>query len=212
MSNIYTLWVSYKWKSNLWLLNGALRALSRLSGHRLTREEVDTCLTLPESMAILVHHRRHPCRRPRIICSTFTNRTKVCCDTHGQSECFSFNNYHFPGGILVCEVGIQEPFFYTKVYALEMSRLLLAGGGAAYPNLISVASAQAHYTDRFLNECDHVKVSISNQLSIRDSIYFLQFVCNRFCCTCIPSPTISTWGVSTRSCPVASFSWNLASI
>uniref|UniRef100_A0A0N7ZXW0 Protein SZT2 n=1 Tax=Daphnia magna TaxID=35525 RepID=A0A0N7ZXW0_9CRUS len=62
------------------------------------------------------------------------------------------------GGILVCEVAIQEPFFYTKVYALEMSRLLHVGMGGAFPNVGHIASAQAHYTDRFLNECDHIKV------------------------------------------------------
>jgi hypothetical protein len=58
----------------------------------------------------------------------------------------------------VCEVAIQEPFFYTKVYALEMSRLLHVGMGGVFPNVAHIASAQAHYTDRFLNECDHIKV------------------------------------------------------
>lgn len=80
----------------------------------------------------------------------------------------------FLGGILVCEVAIQEPFFYTKVYALEMSRLLLVG---AYPNVNHIASAQAHYTDRFLNECDHIKVIFNLKLFERyrlSSIWYLK--------------------------------------
>ena len=60
----------------------------------------------------------------------------------------------------MCEVAIQEPFFYTKVYALEMSRLLHVGMGGVFPNVAHIASAQAHYTDRFLNECDHIKVCL----------------------------------------------------
>jgi hypothetical protein len=103
------------------------------------------------------------------------------------------------GGILVCEVAIQEPFFYTKVYALEMSRLLQVGTGGSFPNVAHIASAQAHYTDRFLNECDHIKVM--NPLAWRTfftfpyvSLFFL-----RFYFTCTRSRTTSTFAVSTRS-------------
>lgn len=41
-----------------------------------------------------------------------------------------------------------------------MSRLLHVGMGGAFPNVGHIASAQAHYTDRFLNECDHIKVML----------------------------------------------------
>lgn len=77
------------------------------------------------------------------------------------------------GGILVCEVAIQEPFFYTKVYALEMSRLLHVGTGGAFPNVAHIASAQAHYTDRFLNECDHIKVKLFRLIAPLFSITFM---------------------------------------
>ena len=78
--------------------------------------------------------------------------------SNNNSNLLFFHKSH-QGGIIVCEVAIQEPFFYTKVYALETSRLLMAGsGGLTHPTLAHIASAQAHYTDRFLNECDHIKV------------------------------------------------------
>jgi hypothetical protein len=103
------------------------------------------------------------------------------------------------GGILVCEVAIQEPFFYTKVYALEMSRLLQVGTGGSFPNVAHIASAQAHYTDRFLNECDHIKVM--NPLAWRTFFTFpnVSLFVLRFYFTCTRSRTTSTFAVSTRS-------------
>ena len=59
----------------------------------------------------------------------------------------------------MCEVAVQEPFCYTKVYALETCRLLNASTIGLHPNFAHISSAQAHYTDHFLNECDHIKVT-----------------------------------------------------
>ena len=58
----------------------------------------------------------------------------------------------------MCEVGVVEPFFYTKVYALEAIRMLNSSPGVVNPNLTHLTSAHAHFTDRFLSECDHIKV------------------------------------------------------
>lgn len=55
-------------------------------------------------------------------------------------------------------MAVQEPFFYNKVYALEASRLV-GSSTAGLPNIAYIHSTQAHYTDRFLNECDHIKVN-----------------------------------------------------
>ncbi len=112
-----------------------------------------------------------------------------------------FISYIWKGGILVCEVAIQEPFFYTKVYALEMSRLLQVGTGGSFPNVAHIASAQAHYTDRFLNECDHIKVmdhwhGAPSPYSLKRSFVF---IFGRFYFTCTRSRTTSTFAVSTRS-------------
>jgi len=63
------------------------------------------------------------------------------------------SNFDDLGGLLVCEVAVQEPFVYTKVYALETYRFLSSNTIGFHPNS---ESAQAHYT--FLNECDHIKV------------------------------------------------------
>jgi hypothetical protein len=90
--------------------------------------------------------------------STAATATASSITTSNNNNILFFHKSH-QGGIIVCEVAIQEPFFYTKVYALETSRLLMAGsGGLTHPTLAHIASAQAHYTDRFLNECDHIKV------------------------------------------------------
>ncbi len=56
------------------------------------------------------------------------------------------------------QVGVVEPFFYTKMYALEACRLFQASAGGVHASLAQMASAQAHYTDRFLTECDQIKV------------------------------------------------------
>ena len=90
--------------------------------------------------------------------STTSDTSSPANSSNNTTNALFFHKSH-QGGIIVCEVAIQEPFFYTKVYALETSRLLMAGScGLTHPTLAHIASAQAHYTDRFLNECDHIKV------------------------------------------------------
>ena len=103
------------------------------------------------------------------------------------------------GGLLVCEVAVQEPFLYTKVYALETYRFLNSNTMGLHPNS---ESAQAHYT--FLNECDHIKVILFfndlhsslkklSYLSFRETTtYCYCYYYSRCFFTCIRSPTTST--------------------
>ena len=71
----------------------------------------------------------------------------------------------------MCEVAVQEPFLYTKVYALETYRFLNSNTIGLHP---SSESAQAHYT--FLNECDHIKVTVQQFASISTLLSYFYFV------------------------------------
>ena len=78
------------------------------------------------------------------------------------------SNFDDLGGLLVCEVAVQEPFVYTKVYALETYRFLSSNTIGFHPNS---ESAQAHYT--FLNECDHIKVIRTICICFHSTLNFL---------------------------------------
>ena len=55
------------------------------------------------------------------------------------------------GGILIFEIGISEPFFYTKLHALEASRIQLR----ANQQLTGKT-----FVSSFIDECDRIKVLI----------------------------------------------------
>jgi len=54
------------------------------------------------------------------------------------------------GGLLIFEIGISEPFFYTKLHALEAQRL--------HPT--SNHSTSRTFTTTFLEDCDNIKILI----------------------------------------------------
>ena len=58
------------------------------------------------------------------------------------------------GGILIFEIGISEPFFYTKLHALEASRIQLR----ANQQLTGKT-----FVSSFIDECDRIKVLIHLQ-------------------------------------------------
>ena len=53
--------------------------------------------------------------------------------------------------MLIFEIGLSQPFFYTKLHALEADRL--------YP-VLSQGRSHKNVTDNFLKECDTIKVLI----------------------------------------------------
>ena len=55
------------------------------------------------------------------------------------------------GGLLICEIGVCEPFFYTKLHALEASRIHLKG---------SLAPPGKTFKSTFIDECDRTKILI----------------------------------------------------
>ena len=55
------------------------------------------------------------------------------------------------GGLLIFEIGISEPFFYTKLHALEAQRL--------HP-LSNQNLSNKLFTTTFLEECDNIKILI----------------------------------------------------
>jgi len=55
------------------------------------------------------------------------------------------------GGILIFEIGISEPFFYSKLHALEASRIQLR---------TNQSLTGKNFVSTFLDECDRIKVLI----------------------------------------------------
>ena len=55
------------------------------------------------------------------------------------------------GGLLIFEIGISRPFFYTKLHALEAQRL--------HP-ISNHNSINKSFTNNFLEECDNIKILI----------------------------------------------------
>ena len=55
------------------------------------------------------------------------------------------------GGILIFEIFISEPFFYTKLHALEASRI--------QQKMIQSVTGK-NFVSTFLDECDRIKVLI----------------------------------------------------
>ena len=55
------------------------------------------------------------------------------------------------GGILIFEIGISEPFFYTKLHALEASRIQLK---------TNQQLTGKNFASSFIDECDRIKVLI----------------------------------------------------
>ena len=56
------------------------------------------------------------------------------------------------GGLLIFEIGVSEPFFYTKFHALEAQRLHLS--------LSNHNISHRNFTTTFLEECDNIKLLI----------------------------------------------------
>ena len=56
------------------------------------------------------------------------------------------------GGILIFEIGICEPFFYTKLHALEASRIQLKMSQPQF--------AGKNFSSSFIDECDRIKVFV----------------------------------------------------
>ena len=55
------------------------------------------------------------------------------------------------GGILIFEIGVCEPFFYTKLHALEASRIQLKSNQQL---------TGKNFVSSFIDECDRIKVLI----------------------------------------------------
>jgi hypothetical protein len=76
--NISTHWASCRWKSNLWLPNGALKALWKVKDSlEMRRVESVMFRILRELMAVLVHRRHHLLPLPTSTRFIFTNLIKV---------------------------------------------------------------------------------------------------------------------------------------
>ena len=59
------------------------------------------------------------------------------------------------GGILIFEIGVSEPFFYTKLHALEASRIQLR---------TNQQLTGKTFVSSFIDECDRIKVMLEINL------------------------------------------------